>query len=83
MSAEPKPVVRIDPALCTGCRICQPLCPFDAIRRDEQARIAWVVEALCEGCGACVAACPSKALKQDAFSDASIIGQIEGFFSEE
>jgi heterodisulfide reductase subunit A len=79
MSSEAKPVVRIESALCTGCKICQPLCPYDAIMRDEARRIAWVVESLCEGCGACVAACPSKALQQDSFSDATIYAEIEGF----
>lgn len=78
----PVAVAYVDPVLCTGCRICRPLCPFGAIQRDEVARRAWVVEALCEGCGACVAACPSGALNQEEFSDQAILAQIDRFLAD-
>lgn len=81
MSTEAIPVVRVDADLCTGCKICLPLCPFGAIHRDEEARVAWIDAQACEGCGACVGACPSAALKQDAFSDAAIYAEIEGFLA--
>ena len=34
--------------------------------------------ALCQGCGVCVAACPAGAILGTGFSDAQILGQIEG-----
>ncbi|MGQ9852879.1 MAG: FAD-dependent oxidoreductase [Candidatus Oleimicrobiaceae bacterium] len=59
-----------DEELCTGCRICEGACEFDAIRIRrvrENGRLkerAEVVEAMCTGCGCCVAACPSGAMGQ-------------------
>jgi heterodisulfide reductase subunit A len=34
--------------------------------------------ALCQGCGVCIAACPAGAISGTGFSDAQILGQIEG-----
>ncbi|MBA7589094.1 hypothetical protein ES708_31169 [subsurface metagenome] len=41
--------------LCSGCKICNPLCPFSAISFDEEKKISQINEALCKGCGVCVA----------------------------
>ena len=71
----------IDEELCSGCKTCIPLCPYKAIRRDEQKGIAVIDEALCKGCGTCVAACPSGASQQHLFTDVQIYEEIEGIMS--
>jgi uncharacterized Fe-S center protein len=50
---------------CTYCGVCAEVCPFHAIKVNEES---WDYnEKACFGCGACVDACPSKALQyQDA-----------------
>jgi len=50
---------------CTYCGVCAEVCPFHAIKVNEES---WDYnEKTCFGCGACVDACPSKALQhQDA-----------------
>jgi heterodisulfide reductase subunit A len=59
-----------DEELCTGCRICEGACEFDAIRINrvrENGRYkerAEVIQAMCTGCGCCVAACASGAMRQ-------------------
>jgi heterodisulfide reductase subunit A len=55
--------------LCSGCRSCQSLCPFNAIDFDEFKKIAVVNPALCKGCGTCVSACPSGAMIQNHFAN--------------
>ncbi len=68
----------IDEDSCSGCRTCIPLCPFQAIVRDNKKGIAVVNQALCKGCGTCVAACPSGAAQQNLFTDEQIYEEIEG-----
>jgi heterodisulfide reductase subunit A len=67
--------------LCSGCKTCIPLCPFNAIRFNDEKSVVVINEALCKGCGACVAACPSGALQQHLFSDEEIYEEIRGVLS--
>jgi heterodisulfide reductase subunit A len=68
----------IDEAICSGCRICNDLCPFNAILFHDDRMVSEVNPALCQGCGTCVAACPAGAITGTGFSDEQIIAQIEG-----
>ncbi len=63
---------------CSGCKTCIPMCPYTAISRNEEKKIAVINEALCKGCGTCVAACPSGAIKQNLFEDDEIFEEING-----
>ncbi len=64
--------------LCSGCKTCIGLCPYNAISFDEGKAVAVINEALCKGCGTCVAACPSGAARQHLFEDVQIFQEIEG-----
>ena len=68
----------VDEDKCSGCRICNELCPYSAIEYDEEKKRSHVISALCKACGACVAACPSGAINARHFTDAQIFAQIEG-----
>ncbi len=68
----------VDPDLCSGCRICNELCPYVAIDFDADKRRSRVISAQCKACGACVAACPSGAITGRHFTDEQIYAQIEG-----
>jgi len=68
----------VDEDRCSGCRICNQLCPYAAIEYDGEKRRSHVISALCKACGACVAACPSSAITARHFTDAQIFAQIEG-----
>jgi len=62
----------VDEDLCSGCRICISVCPYDAREYDEEKEIVTVNEALCVGCGSCVAACSCGATQQRNLTDSQI-----------
>jgi heterodisulfide reductase subunit A len=64
--------------LCSGCRICNDLCPFFAIKFDEAKRVTTINPALCQGCGTCVAACPAGAITGTGFSNQQVLAQLDG-----
>jgi len=68
----------IDEELCSGCKICNLLCPYSAISFDEEKEVSVVNEALCKACGVCVAACPSGAITGKHFTTEQIMAEIEG-----
>ena len=68
----------IDETKCSGCRICNLLCPFDAIFFDDEAKVSRTNEVMCQGCGVCAAACPSGAITHNYFTADEITAEIEG-----
>jgi heterodisulfide reductase subunit A len=63
---------------CSGCRICNNLCPFNAIDFLDDKGVSVINQALCKGCGTCVAACPAQAISGAHFSNQQIFSEIEG-----
>lgn len=63
---------------CSGCRICNTMCPFYAITFDEGQQVTLINAALCQGCGTCVSACPSGAITGTQFSNEQVLAQLEG-----
>ncbi len=72
-------IANVSEDLCSGCRICEYLCPYGAIEmKDKEGKtIAHVIEALCKGCGACGTACPTKAITMGHFTTDEILAQVE------
>jgi heterodisulfide reductase subunit A len=70
--------------LCSGCRICEYLCPYSAIEmKDKEGKpIAHVIEAVCKGCGVCGTACPTKAITMGHFTTEEILAQIKAVLVE-
>jgi heterodisulfide reductase subunit A len=66
---------------CSGCKICNGLCPYNAITFNEEKKVSEINTAMCKACGTCVAACPSGAIVGRHFTDDQIYAQIEGILA--
>jgi heterodisulfide reductase subunit A len=77
-------VANVSEDLCSGCRICEYLCPYGAVEmKDKDGKpIAHVIEALCKGCGVCGTACPTKAITMGHFTTEELLAQIEATLCE-
>lgn len=73
---EPQ-IAIVDEKLCRGCRICIPLCPYEAREFDYSIRKIKVVEVKCDGCGICSASCPSGAAQQKNLTDRQVEKMME------
>jgi heterodisulfide reductase subunit A len=71
----------IDELYCSGCRICNALCPYKAIDYIEEKNVSRVNMPLCKGCGTCVAACPAGAIAGSGFTDKQVYAELEGVLS--
>jgi heterodisulfide reductase subunit A len=75
----------IDEPRCVGCRICEGLCPYNAISmkvvkdhtKDEEKLISSVDLGTCQGCGACAMACPGGVPQLVGYSNKEILAQID------
>ena len=64
-------VVKINPSLCIGCKLCLQTCPFGAISYDFVKRELIKCQ-FCDGDPACVKFCETKALQFVDVSDANL-----------
>ena len=71
-------VASINEEACSGCRICNTMCPYNAIEYDEKEEVSRVITALCKGCGTCVASCPAGIITGAHFNNQQIFAEIEG-----
>lgn len=56
---NPPKVAHVDRNLCNDCKVCLPICFYDAISFEPNMKVN---ESLCDGCGLCVELCPKGAL---------------------
>jgi heterodisulfide reductase subunit A len=86
LATEPM-VSEVDINKCSGCGLCVPICPYNAITLEEiQSRnhhgpikrnVAQVNSSLCQGCGACVPACRTAALNTKGFTDDQLVAEVD------
>ena len=67
----------IDAEICSGCGLCEEVCEYGALRKDEYWGRMTVNAALCKGCGACHSVCPVKAIMIRQFKTEQVLVQIE------
>ncbi|MBN1478247.1 FAD-dependent oxidoreductase, partial [Candidatus Sumerlaeota bacterium] len=71
-------VSEVDPDHCSGCRLCNALCPYQAITYLAEERVSSINATMCKGCGTCVAACPSGAILGAGFTDEQLFAEMRG-----
>ena len=75
-------IANVEESLCSGCEICQSICPYSAIEMETKIvegtehEVAKVLEAVCQGCGACSTACPTKAIDMQHYTQEQILAQL-------
>ncbi|MFX1396695.1 MAG: 4Fe-4S binding protein [Promethearchaeota archaeon] len=70
-------IIEVDEALCMGCRRCEKICNFGAIKVNDE-EIAIVDELKCKGCGACATSCPARAIDLKYYRDKQFEEEIKG-----
>ena len=85
--------VKIEPIIseikteaCSGCGICQPLCPYGAISMKSNGNghlRARIEVTQCKGCGVCTTACPSGAIHPHGYTEEQIGAQIAALCKED
>lgn len=71
-------VATINEEACSGCKICNNMCPYNAIEFLEDRGVSHVITALCKGCGTCVSACPAGVITGAHFNNQQVGAEIEG-----
>jgi heterodisulfide reductase subunit A len=76
--------VKVEPAIavvdadrCTGCHVCQAVCPYLAPEYQEEKKVMQINEVLCKGCGVCPSACPVGAITMRHFTNEQVEAQID------
>jgi heterodisulfide reductase subunit A len=72
----------VDATRCSGCKMCNTLCPLGAISFNDKEEVSEINDVLCKGCGTCAAACPSAAIQAKHYTDEQILSEIEGILHD-
>ncbi|MCX6256698.1 MAG: CoB--CoM heterodisulfide reductase iron-sulfur subunit A family protein [Bacteroidia bacterium] len=75
---------------CTGCFLCQLVCPYNAIEREQITdrsgklikELAKINPGLCQGCGTCVALCKSKSIDIHGYTNAQVHTEVLALLNE-
>jgi len=86
MATDPM-ISTVDESLCSGCGLCQPICPYKAIEmktiservagKTVTRQVASVNMGLCQGCGSCTVVCRSSALNLRGFTNEQILAEVD------
>ena len=77
---ELEPIIAvISKEACTGCGKCVEVCPYDAIKMENDGGkdFAVINNSVCKGCGMCLPVCPPDAIELTAYSNKEIESMID------
>jgi heterodisulfide reductase subunit A len=75
---------------CVGCFLCESVCPYQAIEREEIKNrsgqviktLARVNPGLCQGCGTCVALCRTKAIDIFGYTNEQVYAEVMAILND-
>ncbi len=67
MSEKCAATVEVNQDLCSRCYVCQSICPYQAVKRDETGKVEISIQD-CQVCGICYSACPASAVKMQYYT---------------
>jgi heterodisulfide reductase subunit A len=88
LATEPM-VSEVDISKCSGCGLCVPICPYNALSLQEinergghghgpfTRQVAVVNNSLCQGCGSCLPACRTLALNLKGFGNDQLVAEVD------
>jgi coenzyme F420-reducing hydrogenase delta subunit len=76
MSEECATVVSINQDYCSRCSVCFSICPYKAIKRDEETGKVEIDIQECQVCGICYSACPASAIEMTYYAYGTLINYV-------
>ena len=77
MSEKCLTAVEINQDLCSRCLVCHSICPFEAIKYDEEADKVEIDIQKCQVCGICSSACPAAAIEMAYYDYDTLTDYVE------
>lgn len=77
-----KVAIAINNDYCSKCTICQSICPYEAIFKDEKTSQITIDLEKCQVCGLCASACPSEAIDIVYYNDDSLIAYTKKLMAQ-
>ena len=69
-------VASVDAEKCVYCLTCIRLCPYHAMGKNIEDRVAQPITTACQGCGICAAECPAEAITLRNLSQESVLAAM-------
>jgi heterodisulfide reductase subunit A len=70
-------VASVDAEKCVYCLTCLRLCPYHAMGKNIEDRVAQPITTACQGCGICAAECPAEAITLRNLSQDSVLAAMQ------
>ena len=70
-------VASVDAEKCVYCLTCVRVCPYHAMGKNIEERVAQPVTTACQGCGICAAECPAEAITLRNLSQESVLAAMQ------
>ncbi|MFO7676131.1 MAG: CoB--CoM heterodisulfide reductase iron-sulfur subunit A family protein [bacterium] len=70
-------IAEVNADACSGCHVCEALCPYSALEFDEREGVMSANPVLCKGCGVCPSACPSGAITMRHYTSVQLEAQLD------
>jgi heterodisulfide reductase subunit A len=69
-------IASVDADKCVYCLTCMRVCPYHAMGKNIEERVAQPISTACQGCGICASECPAEAITLRNLSQESVLAAI-------